>query len=203
VVSCGQVGRWGINDRGDKRWQALFADLSGELEAEAELERRAEISDRVREEHGRLRLIDRLRPQLDVVGRELRVGVAGHGAVRGLLTGLGPDWMVLTSAPATEWLIPTSAVAWLRDLPPLSAEPGWEGTVGARLTLRVALRRVLRDRSRVVVGTIDAGTASGLLSRVGSDFVELHEPSSSAAQRAAGGLVTTVPLTAIAFVRRP
>jgi hypothetical protein len=179
----------------------LFADLSGELELEAELERRAEISDRVREEHGRLRLVDRLQPQLDAAGRELRVGVIGHGAVRGALTGLGPDWIVLTSAPATEWLIPIGALAWIRDLPAQSAEPGWEGTVGARLTLRVALRRVLRDRSRVVVATLDAGSVGGMLSRVGSDYIEMRESDPRGGMPAPAGTVT-VPLAAIAYVRR-
>jgi hypothetical protein len=191
-----------IDTYGDDRWRELFADLAGELQAEAELERRAEVSDRVREENGRLRLIDRLRPLLDQPGRELRVGVMGHGTVRGILTGLGPEWIVLAATPTGEWLIPIGALESLRDLPQQSAEPGWEGTVGARLTLRVALRRVLRDRSRVTVGTTGASTVCGLLSRIGRDYIEIRESGTETALTAGGSALTTVPIGSIAYVRR-
>ena len=186
------------------RWQALLADVSGELQAEAEAELRAEVADRSRVEQSRLRVIDRLRPLLDAPHRVVRVGIVGHGATAGRLCALGSDWMVL-SADTGEWLVSLGAVEWLRDLPPESAEPGWEGVVGARLAFRVALRRVLRDRSVVTVGTTAGGAIAGRLDRVAYDHIEL-----GAADARRGGTYGTrtetggvmIPLAAVAFLRR-
>ena len=178
------------------RWDALFADLSGEAEAEAEAERRSELADRIRAELGRLRLVDRLHPLLAAGTVGLRIRVAGHDVLAGQLQTLGIDWLLLGQADgAAEVFVPLAAVQWLQGVGPESDEPGWEGSVGARLTVRFILRRIVRDRSRVIVGLTCGDVLSGRLSRVGADHVEL-----APMEPAAGSY--TIPIPAIAFVRR-
>jgi hypothetical protein len=183
------------------RWDALFADLVGEAEAEAEAERRSEVSDRIRVELGRLRLIDRLSPLLSAGEGGLRIRVIGHGAMAGNLRALGVDWLLLgqDDASAAEVLVPLAAVQWLQGLGPASVEPGWEGRVGAKLTIRLTLRRIARDRSRVTLGLTCGDVVGGRISRVGLDHVELQptEPGDHAAASS-----YAIPIGAIAFVQR-
>ena len=96
---------------------------------------------------------------------------------------------------------------WLQGVSTRSAEPGWEGAVGARLTLRVALRRIVRDRSGVVVGLTGGDVLGGRLAKVGADHVELEglasgdpETFDETAAGLRGGRL--VPLDSIAFVER-
>ncbi len=185
------------------RWEALFADLEGEADAELAAERRAEVADRSRTELGRLRLIDRLQPAM-AGGGHLKIGVAGHEVMAGTLRALGPEWLLIEGAGAQETLVPLVAVQWVQGGGGAAAEPGWEGLVGARLGLRVALRRIVRDRSKVQL-TLTAGDSfTGRLTRVGADHVEL-ESAERAAERERDGREPDrriVPLAAIASVRR-
>lgn len=173
------------------RWEALFADLEAEAEAEQEAERRSEVADRIRAEFARLRLIDRLRPAVGS-GAELRMGLHGHAPLNGQLRALGIDWLLLSGAANEEWLVALAGVQWVQGLHRQSAEPGWEGKVGARLGLRVALRRIVRDRSAVTVALTSGDMLAGRLARVGADHVELESAS----------LASTVALEAVVFVRR-
>jgi hypothetical protein len=179
------------------RWEALFADLEAEVAEEEAAERRSEVADRSRAEVGRLRLIDRLAPALKAPGA-LRVALAGHAVVGGSLRAVGSDWLLLTQDSGPEWLIALAAVQTIQGLGAASAEPGWEGLVGARLDFRVVLRRVVRDRSRVTVGLTSGDAISGRLSRVGADHVELVAEES----RLGAGAGLTIPLTAVVFVQR-
>jgi hypothetical protein len=180
------------------RWDALFADIEALAAAEGEVERRLEVADRTRFELGRLRLIDRLQPALHT-DAALRVGLMGHPALRGSLQGLGPDWLLLAQEAGAESLIALGAVQTIQGLTAVSAEPGWEGLVGARLDLRVVLRRVVRDRSTVNVGLTSGDTLSGRLARVGSDHVEI---TMARGPHQGAGADWTLPLTALAFVER-
>jgi hypothetical protein len=190
------------------RWDALFADLQSELDAETAAERRSEVTDRIRAELGRLRMIDRLRPMLYATGDpgatvgKLRLGLAGHEAATGVLQALGADWLLLAQdaghGPA-DMLVPLAALQWIQGLGHPSAEPGWEGAVGARLNLRVALRRIVRDRSSVLVALTSGGVLNGRLARVGADHVELDSVESAGRVGPSG---SAIPLAAIAFVRR-
>jgi len=179
------------------RWDALFAELAAEADVQEAAERRSEVADRTRAELGRLRLIDRLAPALHRPG-PLRVALAGHDAVGGALRALGSDWLLLDQDPGSEWLIALAAVQAIQGLTPASAEPGWEGLVGARLDLRLALRGLVRDRSRVTVGLSSADAVSGRLARVGADHVELAADEAGLG----AGAGWTIPLTAVVFVRR-
>jgi hypothetical protein len=184
------------------RWDALFADVEAVAAAEGEAERRLEVADRSRFELGRLRLIDRLQPALQA-GAALKVGLVGHPALRGAVRGLGVDWLLLGQEAGVESLIALDAVETIQGLTAASAEPGWEGLVGARLDLRVVLRRVLRDRSAVAVALSSGDTVSGRLSRVGADHLEMT--ASRGADHGSdhgAGADWTVPLKAVVFVQR-
>ena len=192
------------------RWNALFADLQAEAEAEAAAERRSEVSDRIRAEVGRLRLMDRLAPLLEPGHGSLRLGLVGHAPVTGELQSLGADWLLLAQSGsdlARDLLVPLLAVQWLQGVGARSAEPGWEGAVGARLTLRVALRRIVRDRSSVVLGLTGGDVLGGRLARVGADHVELGTSTADApatfGETAGSGVGSQlVPLSSVAFVER-
>jgi hypothetical protein len=185
------------------RWEALFADLEAEAEADAAADRRSEVADRLRAEFGRLRLIDRLQPLLGGSGQRVRLGLPASEPVTGSVLALGADWVLLAEPGAeTEWLVPLAAVQWIDGLGVDSAEPGWEGQVGARFGLRIALRSVARDRSIVALTLVSGQIQHGRLVRVGADHVVLDmvlEPGERS-RRAAAGM--TIPLTAIACLRR-
>ena len=181
------------------RWDALFADLEAEAEAEAAAERRNEVADRIRAEYGRLRLIDRMQPLLADAGRAVRIGLPASDAIAGSVLSLGADWVLLGQRGAeVELLVPLAAVQWIEGLGPASAEPGWEGQVGARFSLRIALRRIAAERSTVTLTLLSGHVRHGRLARVGADHVALE----GAGEGGRAAAATTVPLTAIAYLRR-
>jgi hypothetical protein len=181
------------------RWDALFADLEAEAEAEAAAERRSEVADRIRAEYGRLRLIDRLQPLLADAERAVRIGLPASDVIAGAVLSLGADWVLLgQQGTEAELLVPLAAVQWIEGLGSESAEPGWEGQVGARFSLRIALRRIAAQRSTVALALISGHVQHGRLAGVGADHVVLEGIGDG--RRAAAG--TTVPLTAMAYLRR-
>jgi hypothetical protein len=181
------------------RWDALFADLEAELDAAEAGELDLELRDRVRTELARLRLQDRLRAAF---GHDVTAYVDGAGTVRGQLSGCGVDWLLLQEGAGRETLVPYAALLGLSGLGRRSAAPGSEGTVGARLDLRHALRGLARDRSPCAIVARDGSSAHGTLDRVGADFVELAEhPPGEARRPDAVRQVRTIPTTAIAAVR--
>ena len=81
--------------------------------------------------------------------------------------------------------------------------PGSESVVESRLTLRSALRGLVRDRSAVQVRLVDARMITGTLDRVGADFVELAEHAAAEPRRRADVRdVLVLPLAAIVLIRR-
>jgi hypothetical protein len=181
------------------RWESLFADLAAEIDAEADADRRGEVAERTRAEFGRLRLIDRLRPLLASIDRPIRIALPCE-IVSGSILALGADWVLLSPAVSgsAELLVPLASVQWIDGLGPASAEPGWEGAVGARLGLRVALRRIARDRSVVGIRLMGGQDHHGRLARVAADHLALELVGDA---RPAAELA--IPLTAIAYLRRP
>jgi hypothetical protein len=186
------------------RWEALFADLDAQWDAIEAAELAAEIADRGRREVGYLRLIDRLRPS---VGHRLRVEIAGlgpveRGSVGGRLVGLGVDWLLVQDDASVETLVPLWSVLTIRGLTGQSAHPGHEGRVGARMDLRYALRRVARDRSECRIVLTDGRAVNGTVDRVGADFVDIAEHGPGEYRRPRDVEACTLPLAAIAFLRR-
>lgn len=186
------------------RWEDLFADLELQWEADEAAELASELADRSRREASYLRLIDRMRP---VVGRPTRCRVQGAPrspeTLHGTLAALGVDWFLLAEPSATEALVPIRSLLAVENLASVSAQPGHEGPLAARLDLRYVLRGVVRDRSACTLRLIDGSTLHGTPARVGADFLEIAEH--AVGEYARPGRVRagwTLPLEAIAFLRR-
>jgi hypothetical protein len=173
------------------RWDSLFDDLEGQLDAADSAELAAEVRERERAEAARLRVVDRLRGGL---GREVDVVLAGGHRERGALRRVGADCLLLEIGDA-DVLVALAAVQSVGGLTVRSVEPGSEGLVAARLGLASMLRGLARDRARVRVSTGQGVLLTGYLSRVGADFVELTE-------EAGGGNARLLPMGALCSVRR-
>jgi hypothetical protein len=181
------------------RWEALFADLSAQLAAAEAQALDGEVADRTRREVAQLRLYDRLAP---LVGSDVHVQVLGAGAVSGTLLDAGPDWALVAEPGGRRVVAPLAAVAWVGGLSRLSAAPGTQGQVAARLTLAYVLRALARDRAAVSLVLRDGSGRSGTLDRVGRDYVELAEhPAGEPRRAAAVSGVLAVPFAALALVR--
>lgn len=182
------------------RWDELFGDLEGRLEAAAAAETAAEVSDRLRRELALVGLVDRLRP---LRGARVGLAVRGVGDVRGVLREVGSTWLLLDEGPDHEVLVPCTAVLSVSGLTRASAVPGDEGRVVRRFGLSHVLRGLARDRSPVVITLVDGRTVSGTIDRVGADFIELAEHGLGEARRAREvHRVQAVAQAAIGVVRR-
>lgn len=182
------------------RWDGLFADLEAQAQALQDAGRAAEVAERARHEAGQLRLIDRLRPAL---GTTVRVDCAGAFTVRGALSGVGADWLLVSEAAGGEALIALAAVQSIGGLSRLSAVPASEGAVAARLGLRSALRAIALDRAGVRMVLRDGPALEGTLDRVGADFAELAlHPVGEARRRGEVRDVVVIALAEFSAVRR-
>ncbi|MCK9922512.1 hypothetical protein MXD61_11585 [Frankia sp. AgPm24] len=186
------------------RWEDLFADLELQWEANEAAELASELADRSRREAGYLRMIDRMRP---VVGYPTRLRVLGgqHAgeSLHGTLAALGMDWLLLAEPGATEALVPMRALLAVENLSVISAAPGHEGPLGAKLDLRYVLRGLVRDRSTCTLRFVDGTTLHGTPVRVGADFLEVAEHAvGEFARRGQIRSGWTLPLNALAYIRR-
>jgi hypothetical protein len=181
------------------RWQQLFDDLQSQFEAEEAAAERAEWASRARAEVGAVRLVERL---AGAIGFPLGLGVRGAGPVAGVLTGLGPDWLLLEDDQGREQLVALAAVRTVAGLGRRTAVQEPAGAVRARLDLRRALRGMARDRSVVQLVLDDGGTLTGTLDRVGADYVELAvHPADEPRRKEVVQSVRAVVIGAIAVVR--
>ena len=182
---------------GGMRWEQLFADLEGQQEDRERREREAEAAEHTRAERGRVVLGDRLAAD---VGRVLRLGVRGVGALQGRLVDVGPDWLLVHDARSSshqERLVVTAAL--------LSVE-GLSGRVDdrpRRYDLRHAVRALSRDRARVRVVDQGGDHLSGTVDRALADHLDLARHADDEPRRpgAVRGVVA-VPYGAIALVQR-
>lgn len=182
------------------RLDSLFEDLESQFDALRDGELYGEVADRIRAEVGKLTVLDRLR---GAVGTEVRVELGRTGPVRGLLSRVGKDCLLLEAERAEEWLIPVAALTAVHRLGPWAEPAG--GAVAAKLGLAHLLRGIARDRSPVSIlaaGT-EAHPVTGTVDRVGADFLELAEhPLDSPRRRGEIYNVRLVPLAALVAVRR-
>ncbi len=182
------------------RWDDLFDDLEAQLGQLEQAELAGEVADRTRIEVSKFRLVDRLRPAF---GHRIALTLAGRFSVHGQVVGVGNAWVLVREDRGTEVLVPLDAVTSVTGLGDVSAAPGSEGTVAARLTLGHALRGIARDRSTVGIGLRDEGLLTGTIDRVGADFFEMAEHALDVARRAGNVAgVRTVPFTGLALIRR-
>ena len=180
------------------RWQALFADLEGQLLAADAAELAGEVADRTRREAGLIQLADRLRT---AIGAPLAVQVLGAGLLRGCLLDAGRDWVLLDDRGA-EVLVALSAVSGVIGVGAATKVPDSEGLVGVRLDLRRVLRGLARSRTGVALSLVDGAQVTGTLDRIGADHLDLAEHGRGEARRgAAVRQVRLVPLSALAVVR--
>jgi hypothetical protein len=181
------------------RWEQLFADLESQFTAVGADHGLAESASRDRAEHGRLRLVDRLRA---AAGHPVTLTCRGAGDVAGRLVDVGVDWLLLVDAQERDVLVSTAAVRAVGGLGTQTAAADGLGAVERQLDLRRALRGLARDRATVQC-LLDDGTAvTGTVDRVGADFLELAEHAADEPRRR--GSVTAVRaivLAAVAVVR--
>ncbi|MDQ1646266.1 MAG: hypothetical protein QOJ50_2450 [Cryptosporangiaceae bacterium] len=188
-----------LPEKATARWERLFADLDG-MAADGEWsELTAEVDDRARGEIGRLRMFDRLRA---AIGHTIAVRLVVGEPVTGAIADVGPDWLLVADEGRRESLIPAGAVAGIEGLGWLTAVPGGEGRVAARLDLRYVLRRLTKDREPLAVRLISGAVVTGTCDRVGSDYAEIAEHAPGEFRRRdAVRAVLTVPLRSIVLMR--
>lgn len=150
------------------RWDALFADLEAQLDAEQAADLGAEVAERTRAEQGTVWLADRVRAH---TGQPLRLLLRDGSRVEGRCADAAPEWVVLDDGPA-QVLVPWAAVVSVGGLSRVASPPA--GQVLARLGLRHALRALARDRAGVRL-RLEAGELTGTIDRVGADHLDLAE----------------------------
>ncbi len=176
-------------------WDEALRSLTAGVAQEDRAEFAAEVADRSRREASLVSLADRLPPQR---GALLVVRVLGTEPLRGALTDIGPDWLLLTIAGARPMLVPLASVLSIRGLGPATGVAS--GAVRSRLGLAYALRVLARDRRSVVLHLVDGFAVPGMIDRVGADFVELAEQPPGEERRSRDVSVLAVPFRALAVV---
>jgi hypothetical protein len=172
------------------RWDDLFADLAGQLEAGLGAERAELVAELTRAEGAGIALADRCRAHRGA----LRLSLVDGEVLTGEVTDAGPDWLLVSAAPH-EHLVPLSAVASAAGLTERAAAS--EGVPFARLGITSALRALARDRQ--VVRVVALGTELvGMVAAVGADHLDVA-PIASDTMRPTGDRVT-VPLRALVRV---
>jgi hypothetical protein len=180
------------------RWDDLFEDLAARLDAEEAAELRHEVADRARRELATLTLLDRLSAQL---GERVQVGVAGVGALDGLVLDVAAQWLLLEESGGRQAFVPTAPLLWLDGIGRRSAPPAG-AALSRRFGLGAALRGLARQRSVVRLHLLDGLQLVGTLDRVGADHVDLAQHPADVPRRVAEvRSVRVVPLTALALIR--
>lgn len=185
---------------GPMRWDALFGDMEAQFAESASLAVEAEISERARVETASVVLADRLRGG---VGSQLAVHLPGGRTFEGVLSHAGADALVLDEA-RHQVLIPYGAVAHYAGLGRISL--GEPSQVRRRIGLAHALRGLARDRAGLALilrhGRPDASGLTGVIDKVGADFVDLAVVGPGEERRASQvRQVATVPFESLGAVR--
>jgi hypothetical protein len=177
---------------GGMRWEALFADLESQLHSALDAARESEIRERTRVEQSRLTLVQRL---LGQVGLPIGASTSGGRFLSGVLTHVGSDWVSL-AVEGRSVLVPLSS---LQSLIGLGRGVGQAPSgVPARLGLGSALRGLSRDRVHVALWLGADSRHSGVIDRVGADFLELGLVATGEERRSANVRdALTVPFRAI------
>lgn len=179
------------------RWDRLFQDLEAQLALEDVRELGSEVADRTRRERALLDVHTRLLANVGAPG----VGVRLPGRVlTGRLVDVGPDWVLLESAPERPVLVALGAV---RAVSGLGAGARTPSVVAKRFALGAALRALSRDRAVVEIADVEGRQATGTIDVVGADHLELAEHAPDESRRTAnitGRLL--MPFWSLGSVRR-
>lgn len=189
------MGEWGM------RWERLFEELDARFDAEAAMERDAEIADRTRRERAQIALYSRL---LANVGRgpiSLRLpGTAGPRVIVGTPSDVGPDWLLLVDPVDQSVLVPLAALRSVTGLHPGAQEAS---LVGRRFTLGAALRGISRDRAVVDLVDVEGLVLTGTIDAVGADHLDLAEHPPDEPRRARHVVRShVIPIDALGSIRR-
>lgn len=173
------------------RWDDLFAALEAEADDLERRNRDADIADRTRSAHARHGWLTRCG------SGELTMRVTGAGLLRGVPERVTPEWLLLRTGTATDWVVDTSAVLSIAGL----AEPdAAHRPLDERLGWRHAWRVLSRDRSEVQIVCLDGSAVRGVPVVVGRDYVQVRE---YAEGRPVGRMPDAVPFAAVAAVGCP
>lgn len=148
---------------------AVVDDLESQAQAAFAQERNLELEDRRRSEYAEVTLQARL---MASVGSSVTLEIAGVGQLRGRLSQVADDW-VLLDAGTGEWAVAGAAIVTVEGAS-RRAVPSVAWPVTARLGLSSALRRLAESGERCVLHRRDGGRHDGVLRRIGGDFCELH-----------------------------
>ena len=162
----------------------LFEDLEQQAEGLQLAERDAEVADRAQGEYAAVALAGRLHAS---VGMHVRLGVVGVGRLEGQVRRVGPEWLGVrgarggvTEGPAYDWIVRIAALRTVNGASELAVSEAAR-PVTARLGIGSVLRGLARSRAGVLVHHLDGSSCSGVIGRVGADFVELvRQPESDA-----------------------
>jgi len=181
------------------RWDSLFSDLEAQFSAERVLESESEITERARVELGSVELNDRLR---GVAGSGIKVMLVDGTVLRGRLSHIGSEWIVLTEE-ARQWLVPHGSVLSYQGLGRLAIkEPS---RVQRSLGIASALRALSRGRVPLVVYLTvrkgDGHKLDGVIDRVGKDHFDLAVVVPGEERRAGSvAAVVTVPFDSLTAI---
>ena len=183
------------------RWERLFEELDARFDAEASLERDAEIADRTRRERALIPLSSRLLANVGRATISVRLpGAQGPRVIVGAPGDVGPDWLLLADTAQQTHLVPLAAVRAITGLRPGAQEAS---LVGRRFTLGAALRGISRDRAVVDLVDLDGQVLTGTIDAVGADHLDLAEHAPDEPRRARHVVRThVIPIAALGSVRR-
>jgi hypothetical protein len=182
------------------RWDRLFSDLDGQAAALADAERWAEVDDRIREEAGALTIAERLHA---AAGKTVRFQCPGGVTVSGTVAGVGRDWVTVHEATGHETVIVLDTLLAAHCLPSGATKSSAWPVVDSRLSLRHAVRILIRDRSAVRVHLLDGAVVDGTLDRIGANFVEVAARARpDARRRDAVRSTTLINMGAVVAIRR-
>ena len=167
----------------------LFDDLEQQAEGLALANRDADVAELARAEYAEVDLESRLHASVD---GDVELQVQGAGPVRGRLARVGNGWCLVTGGDArgAETVVVVRMVLGARGLSSGSRPESLRG-VATRLGIGSVLRRLAEHGARVTVVRVDGERRSGVLARVGADFLELADE----------GRLELVPFGAVAAVR--
>lgn len=192
------------------RWDELFADLEGQLEAELTAGEREEQVEEERLRLGRLSLRDRIAGLAGAPDphRALRVVLVNGDLLAVRTRTVGRDWVagdLAESADGAQVVLPLAGIAALVPTaaqlePSLSPPAATPGALTDRLGLAFVLRDLARRRRTVEVRT-PSGVLTGTFDRVGRDHADLAVHAADAPRRSSAvQQVRLLPLAQLVVV---
>ncbi|WBL17982.1 hypothetical protein [Citricoccus sp. NR2] len=177
------------------RWEALFADLEGELAAQRWQEIEATAAELTRGDRAQIALGQRLQA---AVGTQVRVGLTGGGMMPMMLQSAAPEWLGGYDG-AGSLIVTTRAIEMVDADLSRAAPPEEKPRVGA--SFAAACRSLSRRRELVAVTSVSGCMlAEGRIDLVGADYIEVTA-SLSVGGRRGSRLRRAIPMAAVQTVR--